>query len=504
MKSIAFRVDASLAIGTGHIVRCLTLAEALREQGARCSFIGREQEGSLLERVRERGFPVHSLPDTTSRHVRSNSNSHVEDQPDWRVDAERTREVVSTIQPTWLVVDHYALDAQWESVVKPYCGKLMVIDDLADRAHVCDVLLDQNVQRPTRYSSLVPKECQTLIGPRFALLRPQFAAARARGIARAGQARRVLVFFGGADRQGYTLNAARAIEQFSGAEIAVDVVIGPANPHKADIEQACRHLPATTLHCDVSDMATLMASADLFVGAGGSSSWERCCVGLPGIVVATADNQVEQSRALALAGAQIYLGDAASVSPKRLSTILAEVLRLPEMLVSMSERAMRLVDGRGVMRVAMNLLADPLTLRRAAKSDCDNILDWRNHPDSRRFSLNPAPIDLEAHQGWFKNALKDPSKLLLIAESDSAAIGVLRYDIDGETARVSVYLVPGASGKGWGGRILALGEDQLRRAAPHVRVLEAEIRADNIPSVRVFAAAGYEPYRSVYRKQIDG
>ena len=333
---VAFRADASVQIGSGHVMRCLTLADALHERGAAARFICRQEPGHLGDLITARGYKLAWLPKCE----------------DLLEDARHTHVALAGQAPwDWLVVDHYALDAKWEQSLRPMAKNVMVIDDLADRPHDCDLLLDQNLQEPGRYIGLVPDTSQSLIGPKYALLRPQFAAARKNLRSRDGHVSRLLLFFGGSDAGGETLKALSAIKMFGRSDLAVDVVIGQDNPHRAAIEAACRTLANVTLYCQVEDMAARMTSADLFVGAGGTSAWERCCLGLPALVLATAENQIAQSQALGHAGAQIYLGPAQSMMPERLALQIEALMSQPELLTSMAEQGRALVDGLGAERV---------------------------------------------------------------------------------------------------------------------------------------------------------
>lgn len=505
---VVFRVDASPEIGTGHVVRCLTLAAALRGRGAQCLFISQDHGGEFLDRIRENDFELVALPTPRSSFMPQGNSGNASPylawlRCDWQVDAEQTRPVLERDPPKWLIVDHYALDARWESALRPHCRRLLAIDDLADRDHNCDLLLDQNLQEDGRYANRIPKRCRTLIGPKYALLRPQFALARKRQPVRHGQVSRILVFFGGVDSSGETQKALAAIEMLDRPDLAIDVVIGRGNPHYSAIQEICRRLVNNVeIYCDVEDMAARMASADLFIGAGGSSSWERCSLGLPSIIMATAENQIPQSEALARAGAQIYLGRASLLTPGDLARSVVEVLRLKELRIHMANQAHMLVDAQGASRVANQLLSDEVCLRRAEIGDCWQLFTWRNHPETRRFSFDSRALDRKTHERWFTAVLSDPDRELLIAEQHGRPIGVLRYDIADARARISVYLVPGMAGQGWGRRILLAGEDWLRERRGNVRVIEAEIGTRNLASLAAFKAAGYHPERSVYRKEI--
>ncbi|NCQ33684.1 UDP-2,4-diacetamido-2,4,6-trideoxy-beta-L-altropyranose hydrolase [bacterium] len=479
---IAFRADASVQIGAGHVMRCLTLADALRTSGAQTHFLCRRLPGHLGELIHARGHALDWLPDSG-------------------VDADNSAAALAQGAPwDWLVVDHYALAAAWETAQRGRANKILAIDDQADRPHDCDLLLDQNLQTGNRYDGLLPATCRQLIGPRHALLRPAFAAARRARPPRDGRVARLLLFFGGADAEGETLKALAALDLLGRHELDVDVVIGATNPHRAAIAAACAARPRTALHLQAENMAELMAAADLCLGAGGGACWERCCVGLPALVVATAANQIEQCRVLAEAGALIYLGAAVDCDAARWANALAWLLALPQLLAHLSRQGWSLVDGEGARRVAGHLLATQLTPRRATTADSAALLAWRNHPDTRRRSFDPAEIAPATHERWFEAVLADPDRELLIVERAGAPLGVLRYDIADGRALVSIYLVPGLAGQGWGTRLLLAGEAWLRRQRPDVRVLEAAIASANIASSRAFQAAGFATDHALYRK----
>lgn len=507
MGVVAFRVDASLQIGAGHVMRCLALAEGLREHGAQCWFVCRMHPGHMIDFIRERNFEVSVLPsdgDPESKEIGLTSLPRHAGwlNCSWKTDAEQTSSILKQLQAEWVVVDHYGIDSHWESALRRLGTNVMVIDDIADRSHDCDLLLDQNLQEPGRYGALIPRTCQALIGPRYALLRPEFAAMRRSLRQRNGRVHRLLVFFGGSDRTGETLKALTAIEMLGQADIVVDVVIGHANPYRASIEGTSRRLPNVNCHRHVSDMATMMAKADLFVGAGGSSSWERCCLGLPGLVMATAVNQVDQSKTLARAGAQLYLGPAELVTSERMASVIRTALESPELLVHMAQQGMALVDGQGANRVLPYLLVSTIKLRSAMPKDSSAVFSWRSDAVTRRYALNPSEFDRDSHEKWFAAVLSDPSRELLIAEHDEQPIGVLRYDIEAGRATTSIYLVPGLAGHGWGKRLLLAGERWLRKRRPDVQVCEAEVSAENDASLSLFRSMGFVPCRSTFRKVI--
>lgn len=272
---------------------------------------------------------------------------------DWQTDARQTQEVVAAIRPDWLVVDHYALDARWETSLKSRVRQLMVIDDLADRAHDCDLLLDQNfyTDMTTRYLGLVPPACERLLGPTHVLLRPEFTGMQPLARQRDGGIRRILVFFGGSDPTNQTQNVLVALGMLNLREIAVDVVIGSSNPYRLQLQDLSRSMPNVALHCQVSNMAELIVQADLGIGAGGVAMWERCYLGLPTITVVFADNQVRTTEDVAGLGAIKYLGRCNSFTEDEYKKAIKEMIDSPGEMQRMAEVSRGLVRP-GTQRVA--------------------------------------------------------------------------------------------------------------------------------------------------------
>lgn len=350
---IAFRADASLTIGTGHVMRCLTLARVLREQGATCRFVSRALPGHLAAQINAAGFGVTLLPAR---------KGPVPDAPpahaawagvDWETDAAETRATLNTPHD-WLVMDHYAFDARWQHAARPKDTKLMVIDDLADRPHDCDLLLDQNLGRSAAdYDGLVPDRCTRLTGPRYALLRPEFAQARAAALAeRAGRGlRHLLITMGGVDPHDATSQVLRAVQGAPLPEgLRITVVMGSEAPALDQVRALARVMPRPTeIAVNVTDMAARMASSDLAIGAAGSTTWERCALGLPTIIVQIADNQAGIARALSTAGAALDPGPL--YAPEFAQKLQAALAKAPSRFGMMVERAAELCDGAGSDRV---------------------------------------------------------------------------------------------------------------------------------------------------------
>jgi UDP-2,4-diacetamido-2,4,6-trideoxy-beta-L-altropyranose hydrolase len=343
--NIIFRVDASIQIGSGHVMRCLTLANQLRREKANVAFICRELPGHLCDFIKEKDFQVFRLPDMEPFTVDHRKNTHEHWLgTQWEIDAKQTKAVLLSqkIRFKWLIVDHYALDSRWEKQIRGCVEKIMVIDDLADRSHECDLLLDQNFYHHMniRYNKLVPYDCKKFLGPQFALLRPEFKKA-VNKIVRDGKIRRILIFFGGSDPTNQTAKALEAILLLNRQDIEIDVVVGKANPRKENIKNLCKIVTNANYKCQIDNMAELMTRADLMIGAGGSTTWERCYLGLPSITLVIADNQLEVTRTLAHIGATWDAGYGENVTTKDLVHILQKALNNPHEIKEMGIKAMK-------------------------------------------------------------------------------------------------------------------------------------------------------------------
>jgi UDP-2,4-diacetamido-2,4,6-trideoxy-beta-L-altropyranose hydrolase len=365
-KTAVFRVDASVEMGLGHLTRCLTLANALAGRGIRSCFLMRSHAAGLVPMVESAGHAVRLLADPArpSPETGGDALAHAHWLPTTRQhDAEQTCSALDAIGAVeWLIADHYALDIRWERVCRREGLRILVIDDLADRGHDCEMLLDQNLvaQMETRYRDHVPAACVQLLGPRYALLRPEFAAQRALLAARSGEINRILICFGGSDPTNETVKALEAIASLAMSQIAIDVVIGASNPHAASVDALCQGMANVALHRGANNIAELMRRADLSIGAGGVMSWERCCLGLPVLAVDIAANQVGALEALAAERAAVYLGSADATTGGRLAEAIRALLDNPAQAMALGQAALALVDGQGASRVVAGMLAEPI------------------------------------------------------------------------------------------------------------------------------------------------
>lgn len=475
-----FRADASVAIGGGHIMRCLTLAHALLDTGWTCAFAVNAEGRAFLDGWRSENVKVIEV-------CGASGEDH------------------SLLHRHWpggcqlLVIDHYGLDATYEKACRPWADKIVAIDDLADRPHDCDILLDQNLgRRPENYFGLVPEKCRVITGPEFALLRPQFAAVRARSLARRrhnSDIARILVSLGASDPHNVTQIVLEGIAQ-SGLQAAVDVVLGIASPYIGSLRAFSLTMPQIVeFHVGVHDMATLMEQADLGIGAGGTTSWERCCLGLPSLIVIAADNQSHNVEELLKAGAVKVLGRREAMTLDRIADVVGDLAANGNEIIKMSEHASRICDGRGVLNVLCSLLpavnaADgkPVALRIASAADTGIMFNWQSDMRTRRYAREAKlPTKME-HEVWTTTSLNDPDRVLCLVSHDNQPAGVLRFDClpERNNYEVSILVDPDKYGQGIAAAALALG----RNLFPGMRLV-AEVLPGNKASHKLFLRAGY-------------
>lgn len=502
---VVFRVDASLPMGLGHAMRCLALAQALGEIGAECVFLARHMPASMVERIERHEFAsLQLLPPRDMLPGLSGYAAWLGVEP--ALDAEDTLAALAEMgRIDWLVVDHYGLDAVWETPMRQYVRHIAVIDDLDNRPHDCDLLVDHNpsLVNGFRYGRHTSNDCLRLLGPRYALLRPEFAAARGKAPPERKRLQRILVNLGGTDPNGISGHALAVLAPLAFEGFQIDIVVGSLAPSRDALQRATASIPGATLHVDVEDMTQLYLAADLAVGAAGTAAWERCALGLPTLMLTVADNQRAGAEALVELGGGIHLGTASAQHLMAVAGVARALAQSPDWLSILSRSAAAVCDGCGAGRVAARMESFDMQLRGVTAADSASLYAWRNHDINRRHALDARPIAQATHEAWFASRLQDPDCVLLIAEDEGGPVGVLRYDIDGDSTTVSIYLVPGRHGQGRGGVLLLAGERWLRANRPEVAEIEAEILGSNRASLNVFAESGYAEFSRVFRKRLQ-
>ena len=480
---VVIRVDASREVGFGHLSRCINLAEVLRIRGNEVLFICREDESKSFKVLEDRLFKTCILP-------RNTASSQISQEDD----ADETIEALDGLRPSWLVVDSYGLDNEFEQKLRGYVEKIAVIEDLADRRHDCDLLIDQNYSDRTveTFKRQVPETCKYLIGPRYALLNSVFAKIREVSVAQRTELKRIFVFCGGSDPNNLTKTVLDALGRDEFSEIKVDVVIGSqnqnlkeelTNPYKSNIE----------FHESGDNFAKIMSSADLVIGAGGTTTWERMCLGLPSIVVSIADNQVPACEKLGREGLVRYLGPQSEVTSELVAGTVSEFLQTPSALSAVSVKSQIFVDGKGCDRVAEVMCPSgesDLKVRLAKVTDCIEFFNWANDPMVREQSLDTAEIQWMDHQKWFGEKIKSDSTEIYVLEASGLSVGQVRFEKLGSVAEINYSLDDLVRGRGWATTLVDVAINVFRVRNPYL--LRAQVKLANARSSSVFKTLGFE------------
>lgn len=357
---VAIRADAALHMGSGHVMRCLALSNALKTKGADISFICRDFPGHFGDRIAAEGHQLNLLPPGIQAIKPEVDPTQVPPHTawlgeTWETDLAQTQAVLKGKLFDWLIVDHYSLDGRWENVMRKYSRKVMAIDDLADRSHDCDLLLDQTLGRSEeRYNSQVPGHCVVLVGSKYALLRPEFPQWRDYSLKRRARPslERLLVSFGGVDKTNATCQVLRALQDSSlPADCRIAVVMGETAPWLKEVRELAEKMKwPTEVKMNVPNMAQLMADSDLAIGAAGGTTWERCCLGLPAIMVVLATNQRDIGLKLEQQQAVILLDKISD-----LKEAVGLICDSTEKLANLSQTSRSITDGSGVETVLRSM-----------------------------------------------------------------------------------------------------------------------------------------------------
>jgi UDP-2,4-diacetamido-2,4,6-trideoxy-beta-L-altropyranose hydrolase len=510
---VVIRADASTTIGTGHVMRCVTLAERLKQENADVRFVSRELDGHLCGLIEDRGFSLERLPAPASE------ANHAEDGPahaawlgvSWEDDAAQTSASISHLAPPhWIVVDHYALDARWEQHFRAKGIKIMAVDDLADRLHDCDILLDQNLvaHHSERYLGKTPERCTLLLGPSYALLDSEYARLRPRASPREGQPRRLLVSFGGIDKHFLTEKVVNALVALDRRDVEADIVLSSTSPQFQQIESSIKGVSNLRLHDRVTSLAPLMLAADLAVGASGTTNWERLCLGLPTFVVTVADNQRLIADELSRRGLVHWLGHADTVDQTRIQGALQDVLDTG-LGVTWSEKCLEIVDGHGAARACAVLLAEPgmsLSVRHAELRDEGMLLDWANDRATRENAFNPNPITPQEHRTWFRARLRQPDccALYVVETVSDIPLGQVRFDRRSDEWEISYCVAPLFRGRGVGRSMLEEAIRHLQKCHGNVSLF-GQVKLANSASRKIFESLNFStrvtgPDRIIYER----
>ena len=483
---VIFRVDASVAIGTGHVMRCLALAQALQDmadgdRSGSCVFAVAESTAASEARIREEKFEFVAI-------AASPGSQH---------DAAELVQIALARGASWIVVDGYHFDVEYQRTLKAAGLNLLVVDDAGNAGtYVADLVLDQNAHAIEDFYQRKQPQTRLLLGSRYALLRREFKPWRAWNRKIAPDGRKVLVTIGGSDPENLTLRVIHALQLLARDKLEATVVVGGSNPY-ADAIEAEIHSSGSSIRLlkNVCNMPDLMAEADVAVSGAGSTCWEMCFLGLPAIVIDVAENQRPIARELDRRGIAIHLGNSRDATAEKIAVQLKMLLASRGQRSAMSEAGRNLVDGCGADRVASAMTAASLRLRRVQAQDCELLFAWANDPEVRASSFSGEVIPWERHQEWFSEKIADPNALLYVVignvDPNDSPIGQVRYDIDGTRALVSISLGAAFRGKGFGGKCLSLAVEELFRSTS-VTLIGAYLKPENETSLRMFLNSGFQ------------
>lgn len=474
--NLLFRTDASVAIGTGHAMRCLALGQAWQDAGGRAVFAMSESTASIDDRLRSETFELFPVSCVAGS----------------RQDANQTIALARELQAEWIVVDGYQFDAKYQRVLKSAGFKVLFFDDYGHVGHYsADLVLNQNVCARRRLYRDREPQTRLLLGSRYCLLRREFDIWREwrRDVSRIG--RRVLVTMGGSDPENLTARVVKALALVRVEELDAIVVVGGSSVQPDLIESIdARRGTRISVRRDVTNMAELMAWADVAVSSAGSTCWELCLLGLPMLLVDVADNQTAVAQELDRQRCAIHLGGVADFSEDRVAQHLEDFLKLQEKRHSISMNCRGLVDGMGAKRV-VSAMRSWLNLRQAQENDCRLLWEWANDPTVRGAAFSREPIPWEKHEAWLASKMKDPDCRILVAEDDKGrAIGQFRVDWrsdrDGE---IDVSVSSERRGAGYGAVLIDLGVSSA--FAERGECLHAFVKTENQASRAAFEQAGF-------------
>lgn len=476
MPSAAIRADASTESGTGHLKRCLSLAQALRSCGVEVEFVVRAADLVAPSLLENKGFKVHWLGGDSVQ------------------DAAESARLLAARAPEWMVVDHYQLDRAWHDEVRERLGcKVAVVDDLADRLLAPDLLIDHNDPLAEgKYAGRLARTCKILAGPRYALLAPSFVGCR-RYVFN-DTVRSIGIFMGGTDPRGaceVALRACRRLARFAGP---IDVVCSPLAPHYRSLARECSRWADTRLINGLPDLADFFASHDLQLGAGGGAVWERCCVGVPTIACLVADNQLSTLPRLEALGAVLWARENAGGLEAAIGAQLQALLTDGDRRRRLGEAAAALVDGRGAMRVAAVLACmagAAMSARAAGPADEQLLLDWANDPLVRANAFNQEPIAPVQHRQWLATRLADPAscRILVVEAPNAIPAGQVRFDKGVHGWEISYSVDSSFRQCGLGARVL--GTALAASPAGAGDDLLGRVKQDNEASALVFSRLGF-------------
>ncbi len=476
--NIIIRADASIKIGTGHVMRCLALAQAWQDTQGQAIFIIANPMPALEERLNSEGMEV----------------VHLVAEPGGSEDAKETAALAHQLEASWVVVDGYQFGSEYQKTIKSSGLSLLFIDDYGHAEHYyADLVLNQNISADEQWYQHREPYTQLLLGTRYTLLRREFWQWRGWQRTVPPVAKKVLVTLGGADPDNVTLKVIQALQLVEVEELEAVVVVGGSNPHYETLEMAVQDARfPIRLQRNVTNMPELMAWADVAISAGGSTCWELAFMGLPSILLVLAENQRAIAQKLATLNQAINLGWHQEVESNNIADTLFALLQSTAQRINMSEVSQQIVNGEGVFRILKSLDANSLKLRPVREEDCELIWHWTNDPVIRSVSFSSEYIPWTDHVQWFTSKLGDRNCVFYIAlNQDDVPIGQVRYEINNKEATISLAVAEAFRGRGYGSQIILLSCQKLGQDAA-IKKINAYVKPNNLASLNIFLKSGFQ------------
>ena len=491
--NIVFRVDSSIKIGSGHLVRCINLAKELIKKNISISFLSRAHLGNLNELVKKEGFNLITLK---KKDIYDESD---EDYSSWlgvsqKDDAIESIDAMGNLECDLLIIDHYGIDHEWEKTLKNKAKKILVIDDLANRKHECDFLLDHNyrIDSKKRYLNLIQEKTELLVGPEFALLNEAFYQNRKIKKYSEKEYINLFIFLSSNIRQDLIYRFIKILEKKDFNKIKTHIVLGKNASIISNIREIKRENPNINFYEYLPNLAKLMVNSDIAIGAGGVTTLERMCVGLPSIVISIAENQEEICIDLQKLKLIDYLGKAHDVKDEDIRSALLKIISDRKYLREHSLKIQSFVDGLGAKRLAEYLLPakkESYKIREACMKDMLTFFRWTNEPEVRKNSLNSDNIKLESHIDWYKEKLKSKYSFLYILESNDLPVGQIRFEVEDKYAIINYSIDYMVRGRGLANVLLSLGIKEFKKI--NKIPLLAIVKSRNISSIKSFIRLGF-------------
>ena len=475
-QTIIIRADATETIGTGHVMRCIALAQELRRRCSDIHFVMSPAPSTVISRLEKEGFTWEIIHGETGTHR----------------DADMTCAIARRLSASWIILDGYKFGGDFQKAIKDHELGLLCIDDYghADQYHA-DIILNQNIYAE---DIIYPANDKTrlLLGSRYALLRKEILPWREDRCLNPGPAKKIVITMGGSDPQNATLLVLHALQKLPVHAFSARIVIGGSNPHAGIISESIRSTSHDVeLLRDVSNIGEIFAWADLAITSGGSTTLELAYIGVPMITLVIADNQKRVCESLDRKKAAINMGIVDKTLEQKIIPIIQEVINSHDLRNVLSRNAQCLVDGKGAGRVAAALCGPGIILKKARPAECWTVFHWANEPSVRDASFSSNPILWDEHMQWYLEKITNPDTFYwIILTEDHVPAGQVRFDIENTDATISILIDPRFRGRNMGVDAMQISAKTIF-AVTDVKRIHAYIKPSNTPSVKAFRKAGF-------------